>query len=42
MYSHSKEAGFAWLWWIQEMISVTLTAVGVTKINNKKALAVEL
>jgi hypothetical protein len=31
MYSHSREAGFIQLWWIQRMISVTLTVVGVDK-----------
>jgi hypothetical protein len=31
MHSHLREAGFTQLWWIQGMISATLTAVGVDK-----------
>jgi hypothetical protein len=27
MHSHSREAGFTWLWWIQGTISTALTAV---------------
>jgi hypothetical protein len=38
-YTHnSKEAGFTWLWWIQGMISATLTAVGVHKTTTKGPL----
>jgi hypothetical protein len=35
MHSHLKEAGFTMLWWIQGMISATLTAVVVEKITTK-------
>jgi hypothetical protein len=28
MHSHLREAGFTWLWWIQGVISATLTVVG--------------
>jgi hypothetical protein len=35
MNSHSREAGFTQLWWIQETISATLTAVGVDKTTTK-------
>jgi hypothetical protein len=38
MLSHSREAGFTWLWWIQGAISATLTAVGVDKITTKGPL----
>jgi hypothetical protein len=38
MHSHSGEAGFTWLWWIQGAISATLTAVGVDKITTKGTL----
>jgi hypothetical protein len=38
MHSHSKEAGFTWLWWIQRMISATLTVVGVDKTTTKGLL----
>jgi hypothetical protein len=31
MYSHSREAGFIWLWWIHGEISATLTMVEVDK-----------
>jgi hypothetical protein len=31
MHSHSREAGFTQLWWIQETISATLAAVEVDK-----------
>jgi hypothetical protein len=41
MHSHSREAGFTQLWWIQGTIFVTLTAVGVEK-NNKGAPPVGL
>jgi hypothetical protein len=37
-YSHLKEAGFTWLWWIQGTISATLTVVGVDKTTTKGPL----
>jgi hypothetical protein len=38
MHSHSREAGFTRLWWIQGTISATLTAVGGGGNNNKGPL----
>jgi hypothetical protein len=38
MHSHSGEAGFTQLWWIQGAIFATLTAVGIDKITTKGAL----
>jgi hypothetical protein len=35
MHSHSREAGFTRLWWIQGTISATLTAVGVEETTTK-------
>jgi hypothetical protein len=35
IHSHPREAGFTQLWWIQGTISATLTAVGVTKQQQK-------
>jgi hypothetical protein len=32
---NSREAVFSWLWWIQGMISATLTVVGVDKTPTK-------
>jgi hypothetical protein len=33
MHSYLIEAGFTQLWWIQEVISATLTAMGEDKIK---------
>jgi hypothetical protein len=38
MHCHLREAGFTWLWWIQGMISATLTVVGVDKTTTKRLL----
>jgi hypothetical protein len=38
MHSHSGEADFTRLWWIQGAISATLTAVGIDKITTKEPL----
>jgi hypothetical protein len=38
MHSHSREASFTQLWWIQGMISATLTVVEVDKPTTKGAL----
>jgi hypothetical protein len=35
MHSHSREAGFTRLWWIQGTISATLTAVRMDKKQQK-------
>jgi hypothetical protein len=35
MHSHLREAGFTRLWWIQGMISATLTVGGWTKQQQK-------
>jgi hypothetical protein len=35
MHSHSGEAGFTQLWWIQGAIFATLTAVGIDKTTTK-------
>jgi hypothetical protein len=36
MHSYLREAGFTWLWWIQGIISITLTAVGMDKTTTKE------
>jgi hypothetical protein len=38
MHSHSREAGFTQLWWIQGTISATLTAVRVHKTTRREPL----
>jgi hypothetical protein len=38
-HSHSAEAGFIWVWWIQAaIIFAMLTAVGIDKITTKGPL----
>jgi hypothetical protein len=38
MHSHSGEAGFTQLWWIQGAIFATLSAVGIDKTTTKGPL----
>jgi hypothetical protein len=38
MHSHSGEAGFTSLWWIQGAIFATLAVVGIDKLTTKGPL----